>query len=75
MHFLSSFEFYEDGGPIFLQIGGEWEISGNEVNYGAWLEWARKEKAALIVLEHRYYGKSHPTPSLTTKELPWLSSK
>jgi len=73
--YFSSYEFYEEGGPIFLEIGGEWELGGEEVYYGAWIEWAKREKAALFVLGHRYYDHGHPTPSLTTKELSWLSSK
>ena len=71
-----SFEYYEEGGPIFVQIGGEGPgISSAWLNYGAWIDWAKKEKAALFILEHRYYGESHPTPTLTTEEMRWLSSR
>ena len=70
-----SFTYYEEGGPIFIQIDGEWESSSAGLSYGAWLDWARKEKAALFVLEHRYYGKSRPTDKITTEELQWLSSR
>ena len=63
-------------------IGGESSgISANMINYGAWIEWAQKEKAALFVLEHRYYGESQPfyksiyKPTLTTEEMRWLSSR
>ena len=48
---------------------------------GAWIEWAKKEKAALFLLEHRYYGKSQPIykpmnkPMFTTEDLRWLSSR
>ena len=71
-----SFEFYEEGGPIFIHIGGEGPgINSAWLNYGAWIDWAKKEKAALFILEHRYYGESHPTPTLTTEEMRWLSSR
>ena len=71
-----SFEYYEEGGPIFVQIGGEGPgINSVWLNYGAWIDWAKKEKAALFILEHRYYGESHPTPTLTTEEMRWLSSR
>ena len=70
-----SFEFYEEGGPVFLYVGGEAAISDHWLHDGAWIEWAKKQKAALFMLEHRYYGKSHPTPSITTEELVWLSSR
>ena len=80
IHFIKiflyfSFEYYEEGGPIFIQIGGEGEISSDWLNYGAWIDWAKKEKAALFILEHRYYGESHPTPTLATEEMRWLSSR
>ena len=71
----NSFEFYEEGGPVFIQIGGEGEASPFWLTYGAWIEWAKEQKAALFILEHRYYGKSHPTSNLETDELVWLSSR
>jgi len=74
--YFSSFEYYEEGGPIFIQIGGEGPgISSVWLNYGAWIEWAQREKAALFILEHRYYGESHPKPTLTTEDMKWLSSR
>ena len=36
---------------------------------------AKKFGAAIVTLEHRYYGKSSPFKSLTTKNLQFLSSK
>ena len=72
----SSFQFYEEGGPVFIQIGGEGPgISDHWLTDGAWIEWAKEQKAALFILEHRYYGKSHPTPTTKTEELVWLSSR
>lgn len=48
--------------PVFLQLGGEGEASP------VWLEqgqvatnYAKHFKAAQVLIEHRYYGKSHPT--------------
>ena len=74
--YFFSFKYYKEGGPIFIQIGGEGPgISSAWLNYGAWIEWAKREKAALFILEHRYYGLSHPTKTLTTEELRWLSSR
>jgi len=73
--YFSSFQFYEEGGPVFIQIGGEGTASDRWLNDGAWIEWAKEQKAALFILEHRYYGKSHPTSSLKTEELVWLSSR
>lgn len=36
---------------------------------------AKKFGAAVVSLEHRYYGKSSPFKSLTTENLKFLSSK
>lgn len=36
---------------------------------------AKKFGAAVVSLEHRYYGKSSPFKSYTTKDLRYLSSK
>ena len=61
---------------MFIQIGGEGPgISDHWLTYGAWIDWAIEQKAALFILEHRYYGKSHPTPTTTVDELAWLSSR
>ena len=70
-----SFEFYKGGGPIFIYLGGESAISHTWLTDGAWIKWAKEQNAALFVLEHRYYGESHPTLSTTTEELSWLSSR
>ncbi|KAI3519183.1 hypothetical protein L1887_08210 [Cichorium endivia] len=53
-------------GPIFLRICGE-DVKLHVL--------ATKFGAALVTLEHRYYGKSSPFKSLTTKNLKFLSSK
>nr|KYP36933.1 Thymus-specific serine protease [Cajanus cajan] len=60
-------------GPIFLVIGGEGTCYGIANDYLAVL--AKKFGAALVMLEHRYYGKSSPFNSLETENLKYLSSK
>jgi len=54
-------KYYKKGGPVFLMIGGEEEISNNWMNSGAWIEYAQRFNALCFHLEHRYYGRSHPT--------------
>jgi len=58
-----------------LMIGGEGEANPVWLSTGAWKEYAKNEKAAMILLEHRYYGKSHPTKDMSVKNLNWLTSK
>lgn len=54
--------FYKPGGPVFLMIGGEGPASPAWMEFGAWLTYAEKLGAFCLMLEHRFYGKSHPTP-------------
>ncbi|XP_058098737.1 probable serine protease EDA2 isoform X2 [Magnolia sinica] len=65
--------FRAPDGPIFLKICGESACSGIPNDYTVAL--AKKFGAALVSLEHRYYGKSSPFESLTTENLRYLSSK
>lgn len=60
-------------GPIFLRICGESSCEGISNDYLGVL--AKKFGAAVVSLEHRYYGKSFPFDSLTTENLRYLSSK
>lgn len=57
-------EQYFDRNPdtVFLMIGGEGEISPKWMVAGSWIEYAKEYKALCFQLEHRFYGKSHPTP-------------
>ncbi|XP_023550535.1 probable serine protease EDA2 [Cucurbita pepo subsp. pepo] len=60
-------------GPIFFRICGEGPCNGIANDYLSIL--AKKFGAAIVSLEHRYYGKSSPFKSLTTNNLRYLSSK
>lgn len=53
--------FYKAGGPVFLMIGGEGPANPAWMQYGTWLSYAQKLGALCFLLEHRFYGKSHPT--------------
>jgi hypothetical protein len=53
--------FKSPNGPIFLMIGGEGEATAKWMHKGAWIEYAKEVGALCFQLEHRYYGKSHPT--------------
>ncbi|KDP46696.1 hypothetical protein JCGZ_06484 [Jatropha curcas] len=60
-------------GPIFLKICGESSCSGIADDYTSVL--AKKFGAAIVSLEHRYYGKSSPFKTSETENLRYLSSK
>ncbi|GAM26864.1 hypothetical protein SAMD00019534_100390, partial [Acytostelium subglobosum LB1] len=65
----------EMAGPIFLIIGGENPITSKYVT-GQFVinDYAREHGALLLAIEHRFYGKSIPTPDLSTPNLDLLSS-
>ncbi|KAJ8443628.1 hypothetical protein Cgig2_019610 [Carnegiea gigantea] len=65
--------FRSPDGPIFLKICGEAACHGISKDYISVL--AKKFGAAIVAPEHRYYGKSSPFKSHTTKNLRYLSSK
>ncbi|KAL1354905.1 hypothetical protein HN51_006954 [Arachis hypogaea] len=65
--------FRSPDGPIFMVICGEYTCKGIKNDYIAVL--AKKFGAAVVSLEHRYYGKSSPFKQLTTQNLRYLSSK
>lgn len=67
--------FYKPGGPVFLMIGGEGAISSKWMHEGMWIRYAQENNALCLQLEHRYYGKSHPTTATSTEELKYLSSE
>jgi len=66
-------DFYESGGPVFLFIGGEGSL--NEMPGGAWFVYAKKYKALLFAVEHRYYGMSQPTSYVGVEDRKYLSSE
>jgi len=73
--YFTNGSFFHGDGPVFLQIGGEGEASPKWVVQGMMMEWANKFNALTFQLEHRFYGKSHPTENMSTKNLKYLSSE
>ncbi|XP_052816348.1 putative serine protease K12H4.7 [Mya arenaria] len=67
--------FYQPGGPIFLMIGGEGPANPIWMVEGAWIVYAKQFGAIAVMLEHRYYGESHPVPDLSVENLRFLSSR
>ncbi|XP_034404108.1 thymus-specific serine protease isoform X2 [Cyclopterus lumpus] len=67
--------FYKPGGPVFLMIGGEGPSNPAWMQNGTWLTYAKQFGALCLMLEHRFYGKSHPTADLSAGSLRYLSSR
>ncbi|RHY87271.1 hypothetical protein DYB37_005729 [Aphanomyces astaci] len=38
-------------------------------------DWAKKNKALIVSMEHRFYGKSQPLPDFSTESLKFLSAE
>ncbi|XP_064614979.1 putative serine protease K12H4.7 [Liolophura sinensis] len=67
--------FSSDSGPVFLNIGGEGTANPIWMVDGQWMKYAAKYKAICFLLEHRYYGESHPTQDLSDDNIQHLSSE
>lgn len=61
MRYLANSEFYQPGGPFFIMVGGEWEISANWIQGGHMYDMAKEMNGYLFYTEHRFYGRSRPT--------------
>lgn len=67
--------FFESSGPVLLMIGGEGTANPTWMVMGQWIKWAQEFNGLCLLLEHRFYGKSHPTEDLSTENLQYLSSE
>ena len=65
---------WKEGGPVFLYLEGEAAGSAYSVVEGEHVELAATYGALLVSLEHRFYGASVPTDSLSTASMRFLSS-
>jgi len=66
---------YRPGGPIFVWIGGEGELSPTWLLYGNMFVNAKKHGALMFTPEHRFYGESRPTPDVSVANLRFLTSQ
>ena len=73
MRYMENTEYFEEGGPIFMFIGGEWEISEGWLRTGHMYDMARELNGTMFYTEHRYYGESRPTDDLSVENMRWLN--
>ncbi|XP_044147738.1 putative serine protease K12H4.7 [Bufo gargarizans] len=73
-YFLND-SFSHSDGPVFLMIGGEGAANPGWMTQGTWITYAEKMGAICLLLEHRFYGKSHPTKDMSLENLRYLSSQ
>uniref|UniRef100_A0A0N4Z9D1 Serine protease K12H4.7 n=1 Tax=Parastrongyloides trichosuri TaxID=131310 RepID=A0A0N4Z9D1_PARTI len=70
-------KWYKNGGPIFLIIGGESTESPTWIENDNlyWPMLAKKFGAMMLLIEHRYYGASHPVKNMKIENMYLLSSR
>lgn len=67
--------FWKPGGPVFIMIGGEGEANPMWMVEGTWIKYAQEFGAFTFMLEHRFYGHSHPTVDMSVENLQFLNSE
>ncbi|HXH29201.1 MAG TPA: alpha/beta fold hydrolase [Bacteriovoracaceae bacterium] len=67
-YFVDSSYATDANSPVFYIICGEWNCAGTG-SYSYVEGLAKKLKAHLVALEHRYYGESLPTSKLTANNI------
>jgi Serine carboxypeptidase S28 len=73
MRYLENSMYLEDGGPIFINVGGEWTVTAGWLMTGHMHDMARDLNGTMFYTEHRYYGESRPTDDLTVDNLRFLN--
>ncbi|KAL8681477.1 MAG: hypothetical protein Q9186_002423 [Xanthomendoza sp. 1 TL-2023] len=68
--------YYKDGGPVIVLQSGE--TAGTDrlpfLQKGLLHQLAQATNGIGVILEHRYYGTSFPTPDLSTENLRFLTT-
>lgn len=54
-------QFFDTDGPLFMFIGGEWNIDPYTLLGGHIVDMAAQHNGSLFYPEHRFYGRSFPT--------------
>ncbi|KZL74215.1 serine carboxypeptidase S28 [Colletotrichum tofieldiae] len=68
--------FYKPGGPVIALAAGETNGAGRLpfLQKGIVAILAEATNGVGVILEHRYYGRSYPTPDFSTKNLRFLTT-
>ncbi|KAL9104940.1 MAG: hypothetical protein Q9163_000185 [Psora crenata] len=70
-------QYYKEGGPVIVLESGETSAVGRLpfLQKGILHRLAKATHGIGVVLEHRYYGTSFPTPNLSTENLRFLTTE
>lgn len=72
-YFIDSQYAVDAHSPVFLIVCGEWNCDAGTNSSSFLKKIAQKLKGHLVAAEHRFYGESMPTTSMTTENLKLLS--
>lgn len=53
-------DYFVDGSPIFIYLGGEWKIEPDTITSGLWVDIAKQHNGSVVYTEHRFFGQSIP---------------
>lgn len=73
LRYIHNSEFWVPGGPIFIYIGGGFEIYDEYLTSGHVFDINRELNGHLFALEHRYYGVSRPVEDTSVENLQFLN--
>ena len=59
-YFVDATHWKGIGYPVFINIGGEWDTEEHHFKRTWCQEYAAEFNALCFILEHRFYGQSHP---------------
>ena len=70
-------QYYKEGGPVIVLGSGEASATDrlSLLQKGILYQLAKATNGIGVVLEHRYYGTSFPTPDLSTENLRFLTTE
>ena len=69
--------YYKPGGPVIVLEGGETSVADRlpYLQKGIAHQLAEATGGIAVIIEHRYYGTSIPTPDLSTENLRFLTTQ
>lgn len=64
-------DFFVDGSPIFIYLGGEWKIEPDTITSGLWVDIAKQHNGSVVYTEHRFFGESIPIKYVILITISW----